>query len=218
LQGSSVVAFGWLGSYTGNCTLLQITFKYVTGSISSLRLSGTRTKLWDESNSVIVFQAVDGEVKVAQNYVTDVTPCKSIVGQGYPIKINVTVENRGYLTETFKVTVYANLVSVASQNVTLTGQSSTTLNFTWITAGFAYGNYTIEATADNTYVNGIIVVTVPGDVTGEIWVDMQDISLLIEKFMTTPSDPRWDPNCDINGDLSVDMADISIAIDHFMQA
>jgi hypothetical protein len=59
-------------------------------------------------------------------------------------------------------------------------------------------------------------VTIPGDVTGDIWVDMQDISIIIDWFMTSP--PTWNPICDINGDLSIDMADISLAIDNFMQS
>ena len=54
------------------------------------------------------------------------------------------------------------------------------------------------------------------DVNGDGSVDMADISLMIDWFMTSP--PTWNPNCDVNGDLSIDMADISIAVDHFMQS
>ncbi len=38
--------------------------------------------------------------------VTNVTPSKTVVGQGYSMKINVTVENQGDLPETFNVTTY----------------------------------------------------------------------------------------------------------------
>ena len=55
-----------------------------------------------------------------------------------------------------------------------------------------------------------------GDVNGDGSVDMADISLIIDNFMTSP--PNWNPNCDVNNDLSIDMVDISLAIDHFMQS
>lgn len=57
---------------------------------------------------------------------------------------------------------------------------------------------------------------IPGDVSWNGEVDMQDISILIDNFMATP--PNWNPNCDVNNDFTIDMADISIAIDHFMQS
>jgi hypothetical protein len=41
--------------------------------------------------------------------------------------------------------------------------------------------------------------------------------MMIDAFMTTPGNSRWDPNCDVNNDKSVDMLDISIAIDNFMK-
>jgi hypothetical protein len=47
---------------------------------------------------------------------------------------------------------------------------------------------------------------------------MQDISILVDKFMTEPNEERWDWNCDINGDLRIDMADIALAIDNFMKS
>jgi hypothetical protein len=46
---------------------------------------------------------------------------------------------------------------------------------------------------------------------------MQDISILVDKFLAEPGYPRWDVNCDIQDDLVIDMADISIAIDNFLK-
>jgi hypothetical protein len=113
-------------------------------------------------------------------------------------------------------------------SITLSGENSTTITFTWNTLGFAKGNYTISAyaaqvpsetdTADNTKIDGLVLVTIAGDVNGDRTCDMADISMMIDAFMTTPGDTNWNPNCDVNDDDSVDMADISIAIDHFMEA
>ena len=102
--------------------------------------------------------------------VTNVVPSKTVVGQGYSLNINVTAANQGDYAETFNVTVYANTTSIATQTVTLESGDSTTITFTWNTSGFAKGNYTISAyaqpvsgetdTADNTFIDGIVVVAV----------------------------------------------------------
>lgn len=55
-----------------------------------------------------------------------------------------------------------------------------------------------------------------GDVNCDGSVDMADISLCIDAFMTDPTSTAWDITCDLNADDSVDMADISIMIDAFM--
>jgi outer membrane protein assembly factor BamB len=161
--------------------------------------------------------------------VVNVTAFKTVVGSGFNMSIQVTVRNDGDLTETFNVTAYTNSTIIKTQTASKLGSGfSKKLTFTWNTTGVAKGNYTISAyahpvpsetdTADNVAeAADTVLVTVPGDVSGDRVCDMLDISILIDKFMTTPSDPTWDPNCDINSDNSVDMLDISIAIDHFME-
>jgi len=54
------------------------------------------------------------------------------------------------------------------------------------------------------------------DVNHDGTVDMADISMCIDAFMTVPGIPAWDPRCDINIDGSVDMADISLLVEAFM--
>jgi hypothetical protein len=157
------------------------------------------------------------------------------VGKGYDFNITVRVANLGGYQETFNLTLYATLfiaqqnvtLQIASQNVTLESGYYANITFVVNTADYPYSNYTLSAyawpvpseteTEDNTLIRGWICITIPGDVTGDIWVDMQDISILIDVFMANPEGPRWNPNCDVNNDLTIDMADISIAIDHFMQ-
>jgi hypothetical protein len=160
--------------------------------------------------------------------ITNVTTLKNLVGQGFSMHMNVSVTNQGDYSETFNITAYANQTIIAIfENTTLTSGSSATIAFTWNTTGFAKGNYTIGAYAwpvpgethkeDNTCPDGKVLVTIAGDVTGEGLCDMQDISILVDKFLAKPGDPLWDPNCDIQDDLVIDMADISIAIDNFMK-
>jgi parallel beta-helix repeat protein len=159
--------------------------------------------------------------------IQNVATSKTVVGQGYKVGINAKILNYGINSETFHVTVYVNTTSIATQTVTLRSISSTTITFTWNTTGFVKGNYTIWAyawpvpgethTTDNTKIDGTVFVTVAGDVTGEGLCDMQDISILVDKFLAEPKDPRWGVNCDVNDDGIIDMADISIAVDNFLK-
>jgi len=151
--------------------------------------------------------------------VTKVTPFKTVVGQTYSLFINVTVENQGDTTETFNLTAYANITIIATvTNVTLTSGNSTTITLTWNTTGVPYGNYTITATAtqvpgesytaDNTYSDGWVVVTIPGDVEGSGYVDWVDLGMLGIAYETGPGDPYWNPNADINSSGSVTWEDL----------
>jgi parallel beta-helix repeat protein len=106
-----------------------------------------------------------------------ITTSKTVVGQGYNMDVSATVENQGVSKETFNVTVYANTTIIETRKLTLASGNSTTLTFTWNTAGFAKGNYTISAyawpvlgetdTNDNNMTSTIQVhVGVPGNVWG----------------------------------------------------
>jgi hypothetical protein len=161
---------------------------------------------------------------------TNVTPLKTIVGQGYSMNTNVTVANKGDFTETFQITIYANTSIVQTKTITLTTKNSTTVTFTWNTTGFAKGNYTISAyawpvpgetdTADNTLADGWIIVSMVGDITGSNgWpdgkCDMRDVRAVAKLFGINYPDPRYDPNCDINDDGKIDMKDVRAVAKEF---
>jgi len=104
----------------------------------------------------------------------NITPFKTVLGQGYPVPINVTAENQGNYTGPYSITVYANTTAVSTfTNITITGGNSATITFTWNTTGFAKGNYTISAyawpfpietdKADNNCTDGWILITKVGD-------------------------------------------------------
>jgi len=153
--------------------------------------------------------------------ITYVLPSKTIVGEGYSSSITVRAENQGNFTETFKVTLYANTTTVASQTVILTSRNSITVAFTWNTTGFAKGNYTIWTsaspvlgetdTADNTFVDGVVKVVISGDVNGDGIVDIEDIYKIALAYGTMPGEPGYEPNCDINDDGIIDIEDIYTA-------
>jgi hypothetical protein len=165
---------------------------------------------------------------------TAVNPVKTVVGQNYTCMVNVTVQNFGGYFENFTLTLYANSSVAPTLSLVLENGTATTVSPVWNTTGFAYGNYTIKATAstvkdetnttNNTFTSTFQVhVGVPGDISGPILgqpdgkCDMRDISYLILHFNGRPGvgDPKWLPNCDINNDNIINMRDITIAILNF---
>ena len=162
------------------------------------------------------------EYAIADIATTNITPAKTIVGQGYTIRINATIQNQGDYTETFNVTLYANTTSITTETVTLTSGNSATITFTWNTSGFAKGNYTISAyaepvmgetdTEDNRKEDGWVVVAIPGDFTGQGYpvyappdgkVDLNDQMCFVDAFFAKygiPPPPGVNPaNCDLTG-------------------
>lgn len=155
--------------------------------------------------------------------VLTIAPTKSIVGQGYACKVNLTILNRGGYSETFDVTLYMNGTQVQSQSVTLTSENSAALPLVWNTTAFAKGNYNVSSFVgpvfgeveldDNLLMNGSIYVGLVGDINADGKVNMQDIGVVARHF--SEAVPPADPNWDIFEDWKIDMRDIGILGRHF---
>jgi len=175
-------------------------------------------------NGKVILHALAASHDIA---VTSVHPMKTIVGQGYTMNINVTVANQGDFTETFNVTLYVNTTVIQTRQVTLANKASITLTFTWDTNGFVKGNYTIWAYAcpvqgetdieNNTWIDGIVTVTIPGDVDGDRDVDIFDVVKITAIYTTKLGDPRFNPNSDIDNDEKITIFDVVICTSHYAQ-
>lgn len=150
---------------------------------------------------------------------------KSIVGQGYPCDVNVTVTNQGGYDIEFGVTVYANGIAVGTENAAVTIDSVMTIVFSWNTTGFAKGAYSTSAyawpvdgeidTEDNMLVHGSVVVAVKGDINADTKVDGKDVAIVAKAYNTKPGDLLWNPNADINADIKVDGKDIATVAKYY---
>lgn len=151
--------------------------------------------------------------------IVGVAPSKTVVGAGYPLSIDVTAENQGGYSENFNATAYANTTIIATvTNITLAIGNSTTITFTWKTTGVPYGKYIVSAyatqvpnetdTSDNTFIDGTIIVTIPGDVNGDYKVSYRDLFHQAAAWGSRPGDPHWDPNCDVDGNGHVGWEDL----------
>jgi len=176
-------------------------------------------------NGKVILYALPAPVQKHDIAVLSVNPLKTIVGQGYTMNINVTVANQGDYTETFNITIYANTNPIETKQITLTKGASTTITYTWNTTSFNKGNYTLWAyawpvpgetyTADNTLVDGWVVVAMPGDINADGIVDIFDCVKIALAFGAKPHDPNWDPNSDIDNSHLTDIFDLVIVAIHF---
>jgi len=159
--------------------------------------------------------------------ITNVTPSKTIVGQGYPLDTVVTAADLGDYSETFNVTLYANTLPIASTNVTLSAGSSTNIALSGNTTGVAYGNYTISAyawpvpdetnTTNNNCTGSSVIVSIPGDLNGDFKVNSLDVAIMGRAFGSTPNSANWNPNADIDDNGIVNMVDVAILARHYGQ-
>jgi hypothetical protein len=183
-----------------------------------------------KQNGTVILYALSAPVQKHDIAVLSVNPLKTIVGQGYTMQTNVTVTNQGDYTETFNVTTYANTTAIETQEITLEKGASAALTFTWNTTGFAKGNYTINAyawpvqgetdLADNTFIDGWVIVAMAGDITGPAgWpdgkVDIRDVSKVARLFGVSYPNPKYDTNCDINNDGVIDIKDVAFVSKQF---
>lgn len=160
--------------------------------------------------------------------VVSVSSSRTSAAQGNEVVISVEVRNDGQSNESFAVTAYCNLSEISTQMVTdLYPSSSTTLTFTWDTTDFSPDFYVISASAtqafgesdfaDNSLTDGMVQITIPGDVDRDNDVDIADLSFIARALGTDPDWPHgtgwdeWNSDCDINDDDKVDISDLTIA-------
>jgi hypothetical protein len=238
-------------TFNGSGTVFTITFQIIYQPVQpqpdanvTLHLYSSTSSSPDLSNNIgqpILHSTQDGTVMLYalsggshDVAVTNLTSAKTTIGQGYCGNLTVTVQNQGNSPENFNVTVYANTTSIVTQTIILSSGNSKTITFTWNTTGFARGNYTMKAvadtvlgetdTADNTFTDGVVTISIIGDITGPTGgpdgkCDMRDIGLVARHFGENV--PPAPPNSDVTGvtaglpDGKIDMRDVGTVARNF---
>jgi parallel beta-helix repeat protein len=160
--------------------------------------------------------------------IVNVVCLKTAIGQGCSASINVITVNQGDVDETLNVSVYADATLVQTQSLTLKKGQSAVCLFAWNTTGLAKGTFTLSAYVwtvageadvfDNTLVDGVAHVGVPGDVDGSRAVNMLDLYLIALSFgKSAPYSTPLIANCDIDNNGIVNMLDMYIAAVRFGQ-
>ncbi len=139
------------------------------------------------------------------------------------VSVSVTATNLGTYTESFQLNLVATnktTITIATKNVTLAANTSTSLTFTWKTGSAPPGKYKITATippvlgegitGDNTLTFGTVWLVPAGDVNMDGRVDIIDAALAAFSFGATPGSTNWNPSADINGDGIINILDVAI--------
>jgi peptide/nickel transport system substrate-binding protein len=193
----------------------------------------------NETITYIVKVYGDGSIKVYDQDefsshdlgMRSISASKTVVGQDYTADLNATVFNWGDYTEHFNITFYANttVIGTVIDVVILSGETATK-SFTWDTTGFAMGNYNVTIcatpvsgetdTTDNNLTGGWVLVTIPGDVDGDLEngrydVDLYDAVRLLACYGAKQGEPNFDINCDIDNSGQVFLFDAVILLSRY---
>jgi len=157
-----------------------------------------------------------------------------VTSPGRGVNITYTVKNNGNIAETFNVTIaynttqvwtaplYNQTVTIAQEEITLGPSATTTRTYEWDTTGLDYGYYTISihvstvseetSTANNSWFDSTVMITVPGDADGDKTVNVFDI--LKVKYHWFPGPPLgpggYNRSVDLDDDGSINVFDILI--------
>jgi hypothetical protein len=115
-------------------------------------------------------------------------------------------------------------------DVTLESKGIAMISCTWNTASWPLGDYTLNvyaspvegeiATLDNSFTDGVVTVSIVGDITGMFGmpdgkVDMRDVGSVAILFGAKYPDSSYNPNCDLNDDGKINMYDVGAVARHF---
>jgi hypothetical protein len=234
LQVDDAAGYVWanLTYRTGITTLTHVTIMTIEFQVLAMGVSPidlTDTQLIDTSNNPIVHEVHNGIFigLIRDVAITDLLTDLPIAYQGWSVYVNVWVQNKGNVTETFDVSFYydSNLGG-SSTVIGLVPDEERTVTTIWNTSTVQpCHNYSISATAgpvpfemnlaDNNFTDGNVKIRLMGDVNGDGKVDMRDIAQLVEVFRTYPGKPGWDPLNDLDRNGLNDMRDIVICILNF---
>ncbi|NWG11486.1 hypothetical protein HXY33_07075 [Candidatus Bathyarchaeota archaeon] len=147
------------------------------------------------------------------------------VGEGYTMGIKLSVTNEGEADEILNASVYANNQLVETKEFTVFSTKTSNVTFTWNTTNWIYGNYSLSAylepvwweedQSDNFLAEGSVLLSLPGDLTCDKFVNAKDAVPTGAAFGSTPSRPAWNANADINDDKIVNGKDALILGNHF---
>jgi parallel beta-helix repeat protein len=149
--------------------------------------------------------------------VLKINTSKTIIGQGFVLKVNATIINRGIYTEDFQVTMYVNQTSLFTINMSLNTISFIEVCLKWNTTNYDKGKYIISisvtgvlnetALSDNLR-STIVQVTKKGDITGDNKVNVLDLISVAAALGCSKGDSKWNPNADIKEDGIINVLDL----------
>jgi len=217
----AIVSYFWNfgDGATTNVTDPTVNHTYAVADTFNVTLTITDDDgLTDSVSKLVVVYTIVYTHDVA---VVSVVTSRAKVYVGRTVDITVVARNEGDSPETIDVVVYYGDKKVGTQTVSyLLPDNEKTLVFHWNTAGVVYGNYIISAQvtlklavdddpADNTLIDGWVLVTIVGDVDGNRVVDADDVFMYVAPaYGSETGSPKYNPDCDFDENGRVDADDV----------
>ena len=215
------------GSQTSENGTYNLTFKLLTDA----RLGNYTACVSSTYQGETVTESTTFNLSGPSLAVTSVVPAKNQVYPTWivPLKISVTVLNKGTEPANFTVATYCNdtLIETPQTVTDLAASTMINLTFSWNLTDVSWGNYTIKANAtlegnadNDEKVDGTVKVKMPGDLDGSAKVDWQDLREVCLAYGSTPAIPdKWNPQCDFDGNGKVDWRDLrTLCLNYGMHA
>jgi hypothetical protein len=150
---------------------------------------------------------------------------KHVVGSGHSYRLNITVRNEGGFDETANLRVYMNSSLASEEPLNLSRRSTEIIPIVCNMSAWIKGNYSITVEAspvpeeidilDNSFIDGWIFVSIPGDVDLDKDVDIFDIVVIAVSYGFSIQDPQYNPDADINDNEEVDIFDVVLAVENY---
>jgi hypothetical protein len=181
--------------------------------------------VWANVTSLSTFVVVYGG-PVHDLAVLDLKSEKTVFAEDQIATVNVTVANNGDFAESFNVTSLVNGTVVDLQSLTVQSSDLASFTFELNTTAVLKGHYTLiaqvspvenETNVGNNALSLSVTITIPGDVNGDMTVDIYDAIVLAGAYNSHAGSPNWNPNADINCDSTVDIYDAIILANHYNQ-
>ena len=207
-----------------------VTLKFRVKAVGATNLTLTDTGLVDSGGQPITHETHNGffQSLIVDVGVIDISAFPNPLYQGRSTNVSVTVTNEGNSTESFPLDVYYNSTLLATVNVTsLAPNTNMTITILWNTSSITWGKYRLSAqipprpfethVSDNTLINGIVKVKIPGDINGDDIVDIFDAIIASNAYGSRVGDPNWNPEADLKEDGVIDIYDVILLSMHFGQ-
>lgn len=218
---------------SGNGTLATITFHEVSGpgGSSTLHLSNTHVYVLDPITLLPVetdHTREDGSYTGDVGYevkIHETTVSKTIVCQGYPVKINATIHNVGDTSQTVNVATYYGSSSwtlIGTQPATLDGKEIESKIYVWVPATKGIYHIKFEVTevagpGNSTYISDYTIrVNMVGDIKPPYdRVNIVDVVAAAICYDSKEGQLKYNPIADVDGNGVINIVDIVIIAIHY---
>jgi len=208
-------------------TVATITFHVEAMGVSPINL--TDTHIEDPTRKPIAHEVYHGIFigLIRDVAVVGIEVYPKVAYTGWLVYVNVTVRNKGNLTEAFNVLgKYDGNIFNQTTVTDLAPNTETTVMLVWSTKTVPpCHNYTISAEAeavpyeinllDNTLTDGSVKIKLMGDINGDGRVDIGDINTVVTAFGTYPGHPRWSLDADLDQNGRITMGDVILVVMNF---